>query len=139
MDKTVVDVFDAEKLLRDVMPEHNFYANNGTVIKSLHELHYAMANMDDTTFNHHLNDQRNDFASWIENVHRDNELAEKLKKSKTKKDVQEHLKQRISHLENIRARRHMHAAKAMKYGSTDFALGLVMGITIGITLRRIIY
>ena len=40
--------------------------------------------MSDATFNYHVNEQKNDFANWIENVYGNKQLATELKKAKTR-------------------------------------------------------
>jgi len=41
-----------------------FYVANGQCISTLNELQGALEVMDDPTFHHHVNEQRNDFSNW---------------------------------------------------------------------------
>jgi hypothetical protein len=43
-----------------------FYAANGAAYHTLQDFFDGLQHMDDYTFHHHANDQKNDFASWIE-------------------------------------------------------------------------
>ena len=69
---------DAERILGDARPEHQFYLKNGAVVKNLYELHSILGAIDHKTFKHHVNETKNDFANWVLHVHKDPELAEKI-------------------------------------------------------------
>jgi hypothetical protein len=89
-------------LLGDVHPTHYFVAKDGTKIKNLRELYNSLQSMDDITFNHHVNDFKNDFHNWVRDIHKDNDLASNLLAAKSKKEMVEHLKERIGELQSIR-------------------------------------
>lgn len=86
----------------DVPSRHHFIVKNGTRIKNLRELYSSLQSMDDITFNHHVNDFKNDFHNWVRDIHKDNELASELLAAKTKEEMAETLKRRIEELGNIR-------------------------------------
>ena len=65
-----------------------FHANNGQRIRSLKELSNAFESMDDATFGHHVNGERNDFSNWAKGVLKDDTLAEQLLGAKDKKSAQ---------------------------------------------------
>ena len=129
---------DAERILGDARPEHQFYLKNGAVVKNLYELHSILGAIDHKTFKHHVNETKNDFANWVLHVHKDPELAEKIKKAKSKEELQKHVKHRINHLHKIKAKHYCDARRHMKCGSVDFMLGLVLGISIGLAIRRFV-
>ena len=52
----------------ELKPEQYFYLSNGMALKSVKELHDALKNMDDNTYSNHVNGTKNDFASWIRGV-----------------------------------------------------------------------
>jgi hypothetical protein len=52
------------KMMIDIPPEKFFYANDGSVIRNLHELPEALRSMSKETFVHHVNSDRNDFYNW---------------------------------------------------------------------------
>ena len=58
--------------------EKAFWVNFGPIIHSLEELLIALRSMDDKTFRHHVTKNRNDFASWVNDVLREGGLAKKL-------------------------------------------------------------
>ena len=72
-------------LYKTVRPEEYFYLRNGVVLKSLHDLIGVLEVIDDVTLNYHIN--RNDFGSWIKNIFKDHELADKVKAAKTKLEI----------------------------------------------------
>jgi hypothetical protein len=67
-----------------VPPEKYFYVNDGTVIKHLAELPEALRNMHPDTFAFHVNSEKNDFHSWVNDVFSHSSLARKIKSTKQK-------------------------------------------------------
>jgi transketolase len=94
----------ASRVLGAVPQEVTFKAHNGTVIRSIPELHKAVLAMDQNTFNYHVNDQRNDFAQWIQDVQEDHELAHILRSAKTKAAIVRILGTRIGQLHQAKAK-----------------------------------
>lgn len=84
--------------LRDVEGDKCFWANNGAVIKNLYELYNSLETMDEATFSHHVNELRNDFYNWVNDVIKDRKLADKLAGIKTKAEAAKSVKERISEL-----------------------------------------
>jgi len=70
-----------------IRPEEYFILNTGLAIKNIEELNSALKKMNDETFNHHVNSEKNDFYNWIKNVLKDKKLASQLKKAKDKKEM----------------------------------------------------
>jgi transketolase len=83
------------KLLSEVTPEHYFQLYGGEKIKTIPELEVALKRMDDTTFHHHVNRQRNDFSNWIQDCFGDRMLAEELRKRQDKEEMIEVLKKKL--------------------------------------------
>ena len=79
---------DIMRKLSDVNPENYFRVANGTIIKSLKELDMAIENMGDETFKCHVSNVRNDFANWIRDVMKDEQLANDLLQVKDKSRTQ---------------------------------------------------
>lgn len=65
--------------------ERCFWVNNGPVLKDLGELKTALLAMGDEQFTHHVGEQKNDFAKWVEEVLCHNKCAQALLKAKTRK------------------------------------------------------
>ncbi len=59
-------------------PDQYFYLHGGGSLRSIEELFAELQTMDQTTFRHHVNQQRNDFASWVRDVMDDRFLAKNI-------------------------------------------------------------
>ena len=75
-------------ILKDTNPEHYFFVQDGKVIKNVLELSRQLDNMADDIFRHHVNDMKNDFASWIKNVFKQEKLAKEVLKTTDKDKTQ---------------------------------------------------
>lgn len=73
-----------EKILSDAPEEHYFILSNGQPVKNTKELADALETLRDDVFQHHVNHERNDFATWINDIFKDVELAEQLAGTKDK-------------------------------------------------------
>lgn len=62
--------------------EHNFYLNNGKKLKNIAELMESLKHMDQDLFSSHVNEQHNDFASWIRDVFGKKELARRISQTR---------------------------------------------------------
>lgn len=69
-----------------------FYVKDGKVVKSLQELVDTIPTISDTTFEYHVNSNKNDFATWIKEGLGDPALADSIKRVKTKKGLLQKLK-----------------------------------------------
>ena len=86
------------KFLDNVKPENNFILNNGFVIKSIPELANVLDELDDNVFYHHVNNERNDFANWIQNCIGDSVLVNRIRKISTKDELVDLLNARIEEI-----------------------------------------
>lgn len=66
----------------------DFITRDGTKLASLKDLYGHLSAMSEDEFRHHVHEQRNDFASWVEHSHGDKFLAQSLRQSKSKEDMQ---------------------------------------------------
>lgn len=73
----------------NVAPEHVFHFKDGKKAHNLHDLKDAIRNMDDDTFSHHVDEDNNDFANWVEFVYKNEALAKDLDKVSTRKAMAE--------------------------------------------------
>lgn len=64
-----------------------FWLCNGEQITRLGDLPTRLQRIDDGIFAHHVNKDRNDFASWIDGVFQNKSLAKNVSKAKTKSDM----------------------------------------------------
>ena len=87
----------AKCILGEAPWDKKFWACDGRAYSTLYDLEDALKTMDDGIFNYHCNEQKNDFANWVEYVIGDQKLTGKMRKAKTKstmlKSVSAHLKE----------------------------------------------
>lgn len=84
-----------KRKIKNAKPKHYFILLDGRPLRSLLDLVEAMDEMTDEIFYHHVNDFRNDFATWTREVFEEIELAEKLSKVK---DKQKHQVEILRHM-----------------------------------------
>ena len=66
---------------------HRFFVSNGHVLTQLSDLVLELGSIDEGTFSHHVNNQKNDFAQWVQDVLHDKVLAGKLRKAATRAEA----------------------------------------------------
>lgn len=59
--------------------EQCFWSRDGQILASLGDLHRALSEMSQDTFLHHVTEDRNDFADWVEFVLSDKGCADALR------------------------------------------------------------
>lgn len=72
------------KFNSSVNKDHSFKVCDGNELNNLLELAMAIKHMPEETFSHHVNEHKNDFASWIKDCMGEAQLANELGKYKTK-------------------------------------------------------
>jgi len=82
---------------RDAPDASYFVLCNGKPVKNIKELADVMEELEEEVFNHHVTPDKNDFATWIKDIFKDIELAEKLAGVKDKKHMQLVLYKHITH------------------------------------------
>jgi hypothetical protein len=75
-------------ILKKAPEDKEFVLVDGRKIRDVKELAFALGEMGDNIFWHHVNDARNDFVSWINDVFDDKELAESLKNARDRVNAQ---------------------------------------------------
>ena len=75
-------------LLKDADKEHYFYLCDGNVIKNVLDLSKHIEKMSDEVFGHHVNDMKNDFSSWINDIYSDEKLANNMLETTDKDKTQ---------------------------------------------------
>lgn len=124
------------KYLYNVPKEHNFKLKNGRQIKNLHGLSKHLDSMDDDTFNHHVNEEKNDFRSWIYDIVNDVHLADKVSKAKDRKGMAKAVKKRVTRLQKEKNHHHKVMEQGIRWGVKEFGMGLVIGLFIGFVILR---
>lgn len=93
-----MDKETAQLILSNVENNERFFCVNGEIFSSLDELQKSLKTMDENSFFYHVNNDRNDFANWIENIFGDKVFAEKLNLIKDKKEFLKKIKARITYI-----------------------------------------
>ena len=91
--KIKVKIF--KKTLGEAPEECCFILNGGKKLKSVQELTEALETMSEDIFNHHVNNDKNDFATWIKDIFQEDELADELRKANSKIETRIKLLQRL--------------------------------------------
>ncbi|MBN2518101.1 MAG: hypothetical protein JXB14_04605 [Candidatus Altiarchaeota archaeon] len=95
-------VLQAVHILEDSQtPEELFFAKDGRVLRNLWELEEFLRNVDDETFAHHVNEERNDFAEWVWEVVQDYELGRMIAETTQKEEMNELVNDRLLELEKL--------------------------------------
>ncbi|MGV8140812.1 MAG: hypothetical protein ACP5NW_00050 [Candidatus Woesearchaeota archaeon] len=76
--------------------DKEFIFHDGTKARNLFDLVSKLESMQDHSFHHFVNAHKNDFASWIEHVFLDKVLAGELKKTTSRQETIEIIKDKIS-------------------------------------------
>ncbi|MGM5484372.1 MAG: DUF5752 family protein [Nanobdellota archaeon] len=75
--------------------DQEFIVITGENIASLYGLRDNLRRMDEATFAHHVNAERNDFANWVRHVIGDNKLAEKMESTISREEARKIVDSRI--------------------------------------------
>ncbi|MFH1399956.1 MAG: DUF5752 family protein [Nanoarchaeota archaeon] len=60
------------------MNDDTFYFKNGRQARSVDDLLQVVESMNDEDYSHHVNEFKNDFATWIRHTHGDGQLADEV-------------------------------------------------------------
>jgi len=85
---TMVSDKPKKMLILNIGDNKVFWTAEGKTIKNLYQLSAALEQMSNETFNHHVNELKNDFSTWVFDVFGENRLAKKLINAKTKQEAQ---------------------------------------------------
>lgn len=90
---------EAASFLKNVNEEWQaFWCNHGTILRNYADLAAAFADMTPEEFAHHANGEKNDFATWVEQVFGDKTLADKLRLLSTPEASQRMVARRVEEL-----------------------------------------
>ncbi len=78
----------AKSLLTEPAQHNHVFVADGSVIKNVAELVWALDIMNEDTYKFHANGENNDFSNWIEDIFGEQKLAEDLKTSASKSEAQ---------------------------------------------------
>src|SRR5512139_217224 len=86
----------APRVLVDAPSDQCFWVNQGPILRNLRELCDALASgVSDEQFAHHVTEERNDFAAWVEVVLQDSECAQALRRARTRAAAVRALKKHV--------------------------------------------
>jgi len=91
---------EAERLLSNVPEQFTFWCHDGSVFRNLRDLARAVSSMKDSVFAFHVNEQKNDFASWVADVVGDHSLARELWQTRNPATTTRRLAERVAFLES---------------------------------------
>ena len=94
----------AEKFLSDVQESNCFWVNNGPILRNLDDLATALEYIDDVTYSHHVNKEKNDFSNWIKDIIGDELLAKEISKSRSKDFALKKVEERVFLLKKVAKR-----------------------------------
>ncbi len=77
--------------------EQHFKIVNGQRAKDLKELLQVMQQMDEQVFQHHVNETKNDFSTWINDVFKNEQLAGEVRKARTRMEAEVTLQRFVNH------------------------------------------
>lgn len=83
-------------LVCDVPSENYFFVCDGHALKNVLELRDKIKNIDEHTFRHHVNESKNDFSNWINDVIKDKKLADDIKKATSPQEILVIIEKRLS-------------------------------------------
>ena len=90
----------AKNRLDDVEKEKQFWCQDGRYLKNLQELKAALEGMKEETFQSHVNETKNDFSTWVNDVIGDDKLARDLRKSASPAQAAKAVAVRIAYLKD---------------------------------------
>ena len=86
---------EVARFFSDVPVDQAFHTSDGRVISSVWSLAQNLRSMHLDSYAHHANDHKNDFSSWLRDVHKDHDLADRLLSAKGKDHAAKIISNRI--------------------------------------------
>ena len=129
---------EAATMLQDVPIEHAFKLHKTEIeITNLFELADALEIMSDESYNHHVSSDRNDFANWVEEIVKDQELSMSMRNAKDRKHALSMVKNRIKqvyHASGEKACPREHIGCGIREFAAGFLIGLLIGLMMAVYL-----
>ena len=76
------------KLCEDVGEDKKFLVANGEILSNIWDLIHLLDHIDDYTFYHHVNDEKNDFYNWIKEMYGDGEFEKVILPIRNPKELE---------------------------------------------------
>ena len=77
-----------EDIIQEAQEEEQFVVADGRKLSNIVDLAYALDDMPNDIFNHHVNEEKNDFSNWVRDIFNENKLAEDIAKKKSQMEIQ---------------------------------------------------
>ena len=74
-------------MFTDVQPQYHFWVCDGKVLKNIQELQSALKQMSNETYSYHANNEKNDFANWVNDILGNADLAQKLRSARSEQEA----------------------------------------------------
>lgn len=84
-----------QRVFGEVPAEHSFYLGDGRELKSIVDLTDALETMSDEIFNRHVSEAHNDFANWIQDLYKEESLAQQLREITCRMETQRRILKHI--------------------------------------------
>ncbi len=92
----------AQNFLADVPEGKAFWSHDGQSFRNLEQLAQGLFNMNDETYLFHIREDRSDFATWVDEVVGDLELARDLNTNMTRMEASQKVLERVNYLSSIK-------------------------------------
>ncbi len=93
---------EKHELYVEISPDRQFALCDGKLIKDPKELAEILKTMNDNTFDFHVNEFKNDFANWIDDIFDEKEFADEIREIHNKIEMRakvfEHLFKKLEHM-----------------------------------------
>ncbi len=77
---------NSEKTMK-IPRDKYFILPDGSQLTDLYDLAVCLENIDDQVLRHHVNEEKNDFANWVRDVFKKEDLADALMQAKDKNEL----------------------------------------------------
>jgi hypothetical protein len=104
LEPVILKGIDTGKKSEDVPYELRFWVCDGRILKNVNDLANALRTMNKETFKYHVNRDKNDFSAWVAEVIGDKELAERMQRAKTQKEMIEVVRKSVKTAKMPKAR-----------------------------------
>ena len=74
----------AKRLLASASEDKAFFVHGGGALRNLNDLRNALQTMSKEVFAYHVNKERNDFATWVDDVFSERDLSKRINQLKTR-------------------------------------------------------